>query len=254
MPTYRLEDYLIGLIGMALGCAIAWVLLRRKLYSEWPGFFAYTIYHILQPAADLVGVVREWPLPTYIRFFYVLQVFSLALSFVVIYEVFISVLEPYDALRVVARKVFFSAATVLLLIAVLFILLGPGAGGVRLFKLVYYSERTLRIVQIGLLMLLFSLARSFGLSWRSNAFGIALGYGLYASTQFVLVALRLKYVNFSYDLISTLSSLSFVVMCAVWLCFVLQPERIAQPVRVIPYNDIAKWNEKLEELLKRKAA
>ena len=33
-----------------------------------------------------------------------------------------------------------------------------------------------------------------------------------------------------------------------------QPVAVAQPVRVIPYNDIAKWNEKLEELLKPKSA
>jgi hypothetical protein len=33
-----------------------------------------------------------------------------------------------------------------------------------------------------------------------------------------------------------------------------QPEKLAGRLAVIPYNDIAKWNEKLEELLKRKAA
>ena len=97
-----------------------------------------------------------------------LEVLSLALSFVVIYEVFLSVLEPYDALRKVARKIFFVAAAILLLIAVLFIFFGTGSEGNRLFKLVYYTERSLRIIQIGLLMLLFFLARSFGLSWRSN--------------------------------------------------------------------------------------
>lgn len=33
-----------------------------------------------------------------------------------------------------------------------------------------------------------------------------------------------------------------------------QPVAVAQPIRVIPYNDIAKWNEKLEELLRPKSA
>jgi hypothetical protein len=162
---------------------------------------------------------------------------------------------PYDdALRRVARKIFFVAAAILLLIAVLFIFFGTGSEGNRLFKLVYYTERSLTMIQIGLLMLLFFLARSFGLSWRSNAFGIALGYGIYASLQLVLVVLRLQYVNFSFHLISTFSALSFILMCAIWLRFIVQPVNVAQPVRVIPHNDFAKWNEKLEELLKRKAA
>ena len=44
-------------------------------------------------------------------------------------------------------------------------------------------------------------------------------------------------------------------LCLIWVrCYILQTSKIAQPVRVIPYNDIAKWNEKLEELLKKKAA
>jgi hypothetical protein len=43
-------------------------------------------------------------------------------------------------------------------------------------------------------------------------------------------------------------------MVVIWTCYFWQPREVAQPVRVIPYNDIAKWNEKLEELLKRKAA
>ncbi len=51
-----------------------------------------------------------------------------------------------------------------------------------------------------------------------------------------------------------LSTIAYGIMIIIWICYILQPQRIAQPVRVIPYNDIAKWNEKLEELLKRKAA
>ena len=45
-----------------------------------------------------------------------------------------------------------------------------------------------------------------------------------------------------------------IVALSIWLWYILQPQEIAQPIRVIPYNDIAKWNEKLEELLKPKSA
>jgi hypothetical protein len=229
-------------------------MLRRKLYLEWPGFFTYVVFHTFQPVADLVGIIRKWPELTYFYFFYALEVLSLALSFVVIYEVFLSVLDHMMRCGGLRGKSSLWQRAILLLIAVLFIFFGTGSEGNRLFKLVYYTERRLTMIQIGLLMLLFFLARSFGLSWRSNAFGIALGYGIYASLQLVLVVLRLQYVNFSFHLISTFSALSFILMCAIWLRFIVQPVNVAQPVRVIPHNDIAKWNEKLEELLKRKAA
>src|SRR5580704_14312973 len=254
MPSYGLEEYSVVFVGITLECLIAAIMLRRKLHVAWPGFFAYNIFHAFQPFSDLVGILRKWPQFTYFYFFYTLEAISLALSFVVIYEVFLTVLEPYEALSRVARKIFFVTAATLLLVAVLFVFFGPGSEGNRLFKLVFYTERSLRIVQIGLLMLLFFLARSFGLSWRSNAFGIALGYGIYSTLQLVLVVLRLQYVNFNFHLISTFSALSFILMSVIWLRFVAQPVGVAQPIRAIPYNDIAKWNEKLEELLKPKTA
>jgi hypothetical protein len=43
-------------------------------------------------------------------------------------------------------------------------------------------------------------------------------------------------------------------MIAVWASYLLQPAKVLQQPRVIPYNDIAKWNEKLEEILRWKSA
>ena len=40
----------------------------------------------------------------------------------------------------------------------------------------------------------------------------------------------------------------------VWLWYIRQSKEAAQPVRVIPHNDIAKGNEKLEELLRKPVA
>ena len=53
--------------------------------------------------------------------------------------------------------------------------------------------RSLRVIQVGLLLLLFSLASSLGLTWRSYAFGIAFGYGTYAIVDLVLSAIRVEY-------------------------------------------------------------
>jgi hypothetical protein len=254
MPSYGFGEYLIVLTGMAILSCVAIAMVRREVHRRWPGFFLYVVFHIFQPILDIIGVIQKWNPVTYYYFFYAVESLSLALSFVVIYEVFSSVMEPYDALRKVGKSLFFWTAAGLLLVGVLFAVFGPSTGGARVFKIVFYSERALRIVQVGLLALLFAISRSLALSWRSNAFGIALGYGIYASIQLVIVVLRLKYINFGHYVISWISTLSFMLASLIWLRYVLQPQRVAQPVRVIPYNDIAKWNEKLEELLKRKAA
>ena len=174
MPSYGVKEYLIVLVGIVLQSAIAAVMMRRKLYRQWPGFFSYMI-HILQPGLDIIGVIQKWNLLTYYYFFYAVESLSLALSFVVIYEVFLSVMDPYDALMRVGKGLFFGTGGVLLALGLLFVVFGPTADGAMVFKVVFYSERSLRIVQVGLLMLLFAISRSLALSWRSIAFGIAMG-------------------------------------------------------------------------------
>jgi hypothetical protein len=91
-------------------------------------------------------------------------------------------------------------------------------------------------------------------SWRSYTFGVALGYGIYSAVDLVLAAIRLEYGESIWHIHSVLSTLAFNGMLITWLWYIRQSKEVAQPVRVIPYNDIAKWNEKLEQLLKRKAA
>ena len=81
-----------------------------------------------------------------------------------------------------------------------------------------------------------------------------MGYGIYASIQLVLVVLRLKYVDFSIQLISWCSAISFILACLIWLWYILQRQEVSQPVRVIPHNDIEKWNRALEGMLARKGA
>ena len=115
-------------------------------------------------------------------------------------------------------------------------------------------ERSLTVVQAGLLLLLFVLSSSLGLAWRSYSFGLALGFGTFAIVDLVLWSLRTQFGDQFWKPQSILNGLAYNVMIFIWAFYVLQPKRIAQPIRVIPYNDIAKWNEKLEELLKRKAA
>ena len=96
-----------------------------------------------------LGLFEKWNQLTYFYFFYSVEALSLGLSFVVIYEVSLSVLEPYDAMRRVGSKIFFCSGAALFLIGILFLIFGPASEGGRLFRIVFYSERSLRIVGVG---------------------------------------------------------------------------------------------------------
>jgi hypothetical protein len=248
------EDHVIAFASIALLASIAVLFKRRSAYRLFPWFFAYVIYHILQTITTEAVDITQGLGWTYIWTYYSTQVISLTLSFAVIHELFSSVVRPYRAFNYVGTMLFILAAICLAIVALLMVVFGSGPGINRLAYAVFVTLRSLRIVQLGLLLLLFLLARSLGLSWRSYSFGIALGYGLYAAVDLVLVAVRAEFGEGIWHLHSLLTTTAFTGMLLVWLVYILQRQAVAQPVRVIPYNDIAKWNEKLQELLKPKTA
>ncbi len=114
MPSYGLGEYLVVLAGIVLQSLIAVTMVRRKLHRQWPGFFLYIIFHICQPALDIIGVIQKWNPLTYYYFFYACRIVEPRTEFVVIYEVFSSVMEPYDALRRVGKGLFFGTSAALL--------------------------------------------------------------------------------------------------------------------------------------------
>ena len=247
------REYLFGFIPAVLQLIIAVVIIRRRLFRKFPIYTIYTIYQVGTIPVIYAELALQVSRLHYAYTWYPLQICSIGLAFGVIFELFRFVLEPYDALRRVWRVIFLVAAAVLVIVSVSWIIYGAGPQADRLTQTMNLVTRSLRLIQAGLMILLFALSGSLGLSWRSYSFGLALGYGIYAVVELVLNAMRAQYGNAVWELQYTLSTWAYNVMILIWAYYILQPQRLAQPVRIIPHNDIERWNEKLEELLKRKS-
>jgi len=51
-------------------------------------------------------------------------------------------------------------------------------------------ERSVRVMQCGLVFFLFLVSFYFGVAWQNYLFGIAMGFGVFASIELVAVAVR----------------------------------------------------------------
>jgi hypothetical protein len=111
--TYGLKEYLIAISITLLQFVIALVLFRRRMNREFPFFFVYVCYHFFQGVVETIEMAVQASVATYFYTFYALQVFSLALSLAVIYEVFSEVLGPYEAFNRVWHRIFGAASLVL---------------------------------------------------------------------------------------------------------------------------------------------
>jgi len=219
----------------------------RRLHRKFPFFFAYAIYETLAFAIRFsVYVSSPGPKLLYRYVFIVLQVGNIALRFGVIQEIFNHIFHGYPRLELVAAA---SRRWITGLLALLAIWTGLYFTGSRpddLMGTVALFDRSIAIIQVGLLLFLFLFSRWFGLSWRSQIFGIALGFAIFASTELAVWGIRVTDLSETaknwLDLVPTAS---YHVSVVFWLGYLLAAEKtVPTAVRDIPGID--RWSGELE--------
>jgi hypothetical protein len=222
-------------------------MLVRGLYRQLPYFFAYTVNVIVQSVA--LFLVSE---PTMTRFYLYWsgELVSWTLGMGVIYEIYATLLKEYSVLHKVGAYIFGIMGLILMLVALWASLKTPGPDLFRLMQGALTLERSVRIVQCGLLVTLFLFASFFGLSWKNHLFGIALGFAIFVSVELAVVAIR-AYSGASLNyLYAWLKPASYDLAILVWVVYIIKPQRAAD-LQLLPKTQLAEWNETLQELLHR---
>jgi hypothetical protein len=170
-----------------LQAAVAVVLWRRKLYKVFPVFFTYImaqigIFAITFPLRSADNY--EW----YFYTFWAGAAVSALLSFRVIHEIFLDVFRPYHMLKDLGTVLFKWTGLVMLLVSAI-VAFSNTAHSDPLAQAVTLLQRSVRMVQCGLILFLLLFSQFLGVSRKQQSFGIALGFGLFASVELVLLAL-----------------------------------------------------------------
>jgi hypothetical protein len=230
---------------------IAGLMIRRSMVRDYPIFFTYTVFEAIKESM-LFGLDHcswiSWPV------YWNVYGFGLAvevvLRFLLINEIFGRVLRPYPGLKQLGRLLLAWSGPLLLVIAVAIAWFAPGLQVGRITYGYQMIDRTVSLVQSGLLVFLFLFASYFGISWRNFTFGIALGMGIFSSVALLITAIRVQAGPFMGDY-----ALDFVVMATyhvsvlIWLVYLLIPESVNTPINHLPENDLEQWNAELERLL-----
>jgi hypothetical protein len=194
-PTVRTIYYALWCAHPVLQLAVAGIMFRDKLYRKFPVFFAYALSQVA--VFSIVFPIQFEG--SYFAFFYsywVTAAISLALGFGVIYELFLDVFQPYHTLKDLGTVLFKWAGLVMLLVAGVVAAASPVSQDGPLVQAVLTVQRCVRVIQCGLVLFLLLFSRYLGVSWRQKSFGIALGFGAFASVELFLVAfLAATHVN-----------------------------------------------------------
>lgn len=235
-PMLRFIFYVLWIAPLAVLTMVAFLMVRRGLRREYPFFFSYAILQVLTVPVELY--VYHYSQQLYFFVYWVFGALSIGVAFGVIHEIFCKVFEPFHTLRDLGNVLFRWAAVILVVVA----LLTAWSAPVHLNYVsgVFTLERSIRVMQCGLVLLMMFCENLVGLTWRNRIFGIAVGFGTLAATDLVAVALVANYgthVTFAANL---LKMSGYFIATLTWATYVSLPEVARQPVKNLAAGE--RWN------------
>ena len=242
MTLASLASSLFWFVPVALQAAIALIMLWRGLIRVFPFFFSYTV---LVPTRDIVLLLLPYPGDRYALVFWWGDAMVILLSLGVIAEILWHLFRPYPFLRFVFRWV---GVVAVVAAASAVALLGSNnpRGADRVFELIILVERSARLLQLCLLIVLVSLMSRLGLTWQHYSLGIATGFGIYAALDLTLLEFRAHLHSVSNPAFTLLGSAAYNLAVIVWAFYFLK-SRAQAPVESLPSHDMANWNDALTQ-------
>jgi hypothetical protein len=241
----------IAVITLALQVAVLVRMYKTSLWRELRMFFAYTLFCVVRTV--LLVAMRDSggaQSASYLAAYGASMLADTALAFFVIQEVYVTVLCRYEGLRALSVMIFRWAFMLLVLIAVVTAVAVPAADSNPLMAFFTVFERSAMIVELGLVVLLFVLARAMSLGWRECVFGIAAGLCLFSSLDLAALTLRAHYGP-SVDLVySGFKSLAYMATAAVWTTYMYRSESNRE---FVPFQNakLDAWNTAVRQFLNR---
>lgn len=239
----------LALAGIALQAPLVAAMLAKKLWRSFPLFSVYAASNFVA-TAGLYAIRAFGGSPRlYFYSYWICEAVAVLLGFGVVFEVFRSMFGEYSALRRLAVISFRWALAGLVVLGIVVAYAQSLADQNPLVAAVHLDEETARTIELGLLMFLFLFSRVFGLHWRQNVFGIALGLGIFVATELAGVTIRAYFGPVALRSFSLARGIAFDVSVLVWLGYLLAPERASSAAEVPERRQLEQWNQAIMELI-----
>ena len=237
-------------VALYLWCAqpilqsvVAVILWHRKMHKQFPVFFLFLLVQVANFAVIFpLSLVGDYKM--YFVFFWLGEAANAVLGFKVIHEIFLDVFRPYHTLKDLGTLLFKWAGVVMLLVSVV-VAFSNSFDQSPLVHAVTTLQRSVRIVQLGLILFLLLFSRFLGVSRKQVSFGISLGFGLFAGVELMLMALNsggfVRQGN-----LNLVNMVTLILAILVWCGYSLS--RKAVRVAAVNHLQTQRWEQGLADL------
>jgi len=236
--------------ALALQVTIAAAMIWRRLVLQARFFFAYVLWQTFSVAC--LYVAYKLPPPYYFYAYSINDVVDIVLALAILVEIFTRIFAPYEGIRGIARLLFLSATVVIATGSAVFLFFHHTEYSVPALTFFLVAERSVRILQLGLVLALLVITRYLHLRWKNYLFGIALGFGFYAMTTLAVLVVRMAYGHPVMIVTNILWGTGYCVAVLIWAVYVLQPEVANIPIVSLPSHELEQWDATLKNMLSRK--
>jgi hypothetical protein len=240
----HLIDYVLWCAGPVLQFGVLVAMYRRGLHREYPYFFNYTVLQVL--GEPILFLLERHSYTMYYWGYYVSIALSALISFAVLQEIFRDAFRPYEALRDLGVILFRWSALLVLLVGVIVAITAAQSNRVdAVTGAIFQVQRSVRMMQCGLVFFLLLFSEYLGISRRHVLFGIALGFGLFASVNILYVTAVAHGTFVPKFVLRQINSAVYVVSVLIWLGYTaLAPVRRGAASASVRSKD---WNFALED-------
>jgi hypothetical protein len=218
--------YLSWFFGPVLQTVLLILMLRRRSIFTFPLFFSYIALQAVKSV--VLFSVYHYRSYDYFSAYWIGNGLSVLLALAVMDEVWRHLFQPFANVRRLGSLVFRWAAIVLILVAVIITFSTPELGSDRVSAAILNFDRSLRLMQCGLALLLILFSRQLRLSWKHPAVGIALGFGTFAAVEFLLVTSFTQSLT-SIATASLIKSVAFNAVTLLWVFYLQKPYSASTP-------------------------
>ena len=221
--------YVNWLAGPLLQITLLVFMVRRKSHKLFPRFFSYILFQTLKSACLFV-VYRYFPESYYFDAYWTGNAISVILAVTVMDEILHSLFKEYGGIQILGTTIFRWSCGLLFLLAILGALSSSEVAADRVVAAVFSFDRGVRLMQVGLFLVLMLLCRFLKNYSRQQVFGIALGFGVFASVELILVSFVMCYGNGQPAMISLLKSTAYNAVTLVWIGYLKQQPQLVPRV------------------------
>ena len=224
--------YVSWLVGPALQIPLLIFMIQRKLYDVFPRFFSYVLFQIVK--SGFLFVIYRYYDGSYFDAYWTGNAISVLLAVTVMDEILHNLFKQYGGIQNLGSIIFRWACGLLLVLAIVSAFSSQEGSADRVVAAVLAFDRSVRVMQCGLFFLLMLLCRFLRNCWRQHVFGIALGFGIFASIELILVSIVMHYGDGSGAVVSLVKSAAYNAVTLLWIVYLRQQSHSIPEIVVAP--------------------